>query len=330
MRRPGTPVLVLLLLLPVLLLLHSHTGSAHISVLTALQDLFHGRSSIASLIFVEVRLPRSLLAMSVGISLALSGAALQGLLRNPLASPGLLGVSQSAALMAVITLYYGFSNLAWFVLPMAALGGALLSVIVIFILAGRYSSILSVILLGIAINAMTGAFTSLALTFAPNPYALQEIYYWMLGSVANRSLNEFYFALPFMLLGWGLLLHSRRFLDAMTLGEDTAQSLGFDTARQKWLIIVGVACCTGAAVAVSGNIAFVGLVVPHLLRPLVQHEPGRLLWASALGGAVLLLLADITVQGISSGQELPLGVVTAALGGPFFLFLVYRNRHIYQ
>lgn len=320
-------LLLLLLSLPLFFVINLNMGSADISIL---RGAFNGRESIDALIFFEVRLPRSLLAICIGISLALSGAALQGLLRNPLASPGLLGVSQSSALAAVITLYYGFASAAWFILPLAAMAGALISVFCIFLLAGKYSSTLSIILVGIAINAMTGSMTSLALNFAPNPYALQEIYYWMLGSISNRSLNELWFALPFMVIGWGLILSSRRFLDAMSLGEDTARSLGFNLNKQKWLLITGVACCTGAAVAVSGNIAFIGLVVPHLIRPLVNHEPGRLLAYSAIGGASMLLLADSIVQGISTGQELQIGVVTAALGGPFFLFLILKNRHLFK
>src|SRR5690606_28509880 len=166
---------------------------------------------------------------------------------------------------------------------------------------------------GIAISAMTGSFIALALNFAPNPYALQEIFYWMLGSVANRSSQELWLALPFMLTGWCLLLYSRRFLDALSLGEDTARSLGFDPARYSWLIILGVASSTGAAVAVSGSIGFIGLVVPHLLRPVVNAQPGRLLLFSLAGGAVLLLLADIVVQYLPGAQELQLGVVTAGL-----------------
>jgi iron complex transport system permease protein len=322
--------LYLLIALIPLLSWHLSAGPAAVSILQGIADVWLERTSIDSLILMEVRLPRALLAVTVGFSLALSGAALQGLLRNPLASPDLLGVSQAGVLAAVITLYYGFSRLSWFVLPGAAMTGALLATGLIFILAGRQVSILGVILLGIALNAMSASLTSLALYFAPNPYALQEIYYWMLGSVANRSVNELLFALPFMLIGWILILSCRRFLDAMSLGEDTCRSLGFDLERQRWTLIAGVAACTGASVAVSGNIAFVGLVVPHLLRAFVNHEPGRLLWVSGLGGALLLVLADIAVQSLAVGQELQLGVVTAGLGGPFFLYLIFKHQHMFR
>ena len=330
MRARKLALPALLAALPLLLLLHLGSGPAELPLGRALADWLAQRASLEAIIFSEIRLPRALLALTVGLSLALSGAALQGLLHNPLASPGLLGVSQTAVLAAVGTLYYGYAGLAWFMLPLAAMAGAFLSVLLIFLLAGRRTGVLSLILVGIAINAMSGSLTSLALNYAPNPFALQEIYYWMLGSVANRSLQEFWFSLPFMLLGWGLLLSRRRFLDAMSLGEDGARALGFNIEAGKWIVILGVACCTGASVAVSGNIAFVGLVVPHLMRPLVGFEPGRLLWASALGGACLLLLADLAVQAISRGQELQLGVITAALGGPFFLFLILKNRTLYR
>ena len=319
---------LLLLSVPVFFVWNLQSGSADISILAALGDFMSGKESTDALIFFEIRLPRAMLALCIGFSLALSGAALQGFLINPLASPDLLGVSQSGVFAAVVVLYYGLASLGWFIVPLAAMSGALIGVAVIFALAGKYQGALSIILIGIAINAMTTAMTSLALNFAPNPFALQEIYFWMLGSLSNRSSNELVFALPFMLLGWILILSCRHFLDAMSLGEDTAKSLGFNLRTQKWLLISGVAFCTGASVAVSGNISFIGLMVPHLLRPLVHHEPGRLLVYSAVGGASLLLLADSLVQNIPGAQEHQVGVITAALGGPFFLFLIFKNRHL--
>tara|TARA_R110000772_G_scaffold152999_2_gene263929 strand:- start:927 stop:1928 length:1002 start_codon:yes stop_codon:yes gene_type:complete len=319
---------LLLISVPVLFCWNLLSGSADISIINAVADLFSGNESTDALIFFEIRLPRAMLAVCIGISLALSGAALQGLLINPLASPDLLGVSQSGVFAAVVVLYYGLASVSWLVVPLAAMSGALIAVAIIFSLAGRYQGALTIILIGIAINAMTTAMTSLALNFAPNPFALQEIYFWMLGSLSNRSSNELFFAFPFMLLGWMMILSRRHFLDAMSLGEDTAKSLGFNLLTQKWLLISGVAFCTGASVAVSGNISFIGLMVPHLLRPLVNHEPGRLLAYSAVGGAALLLLADSLVQNIPGTQELQVGVITAALGGPFFLFLIFKNRHL--
>ncbi len=320
---------LLLAALPVLFLLDLASGPAAIDLGAALGDWFAGQVTSGSIILSEVRVPRALLALLVGASLAISGAALQGVLRNPLASPDILGVSQAAGLCAVLALYYGFAQLAWFVLPLSALLGAVVAVLLMLQLARRIAGTHTIILAGIAISALAGSFIALALNFAPNPYALQEIFYWMLGSVANRSMNEVWLALPFMLAGWVLLLRNRRFLDALSLGEDTAHSLGFAPRHHVWQLILGVACCTGASVAVSGNIGFVGLVVPHLLRPLASAEPGRLLWLALPGGAVLLLLADVLVQLLPGAQELQLGVITAVLGGPFFLYLLMKRQHLF-
>jgi len=185
----------------------------------------------------------------------------------------------------------------------------------------------ALLLAGVAVNAVASSLISLALNFAPNPYAMSEMVFWLLGSLANRSLADFYLALPFMLLGWVLILLGGRFLTALSLGEETAQSLGFHMGRQRAMLVIGVALCVGAAVSVSGNIGFVGLLVPHLLRPLVRYEPGKLLPASAFGGAIMVLLADIAVQVISPQQELKLGVITALVGGPFFLYLIIKTRN---
>jgi iron complex transport system permease protein len=285
-------------------------------------------TSMESLILFEIRLPRALLALFVGATLGLGGAALQGLLRNPLAEPGIIGVSNCAALGAVVVFYYGLSQAAWFALPLGGLVGALLSVVILFMLVGKSRSILTLILAGVAINAIGGALIALVLNFAPSPYAMQEILFWLLGSVANRSMHELLIALPFMVVGWVMVLSSGRFLNALTLGEETAHSMGFDVSRNRWILVLGVAASVGAAVSVAGNIGFIGLVVPHLIRPLVGYEPRRLLISSALGGAILLLVADIVVQLLSSGAEIKLGVLTSLVGGPFFLFLILKSRNM--
>jgi iron complex transport system permease protein len=303
-----------------------NTGPVDINAIKSLLDYWRGETSINSLIATEIRLPRALLAVTVGATLGIAGAALQGLLRNPLAGPGLIGVSNCAALGAVIALYFGLSASYWFALPVGGMIGAALSVILIFALAGQSISATTLILAGIAVNALASSLISLALNFAPNPYAMSEMVYWLLGSLANRSLHDVGIAFPFMLAGWLFILASGRFLTALSLGEDTAQSLGFDANRQRVLLVIGVALSVGAAVSVSGNIGFVGLLVPHLLRPVTGYEPGRLLLSSAFGGAILVLLADIAVQYLSPNQELKLGVVTALVGGPFFLYLIIRTR----
>ncbi len=318
---------IILPLLLVMLVIALQVGAVDIEVSKALRDVFGRQTTVESLILLDIRLPRALLAIVVGATLGLAGAALQGLLRNPLAEPGIIGVSNGAALGAVIVFYYGFSGIAWFVLPLGGLLGALLAVLCIFLLVGQNRSIVTLILAGIAINAVGGALIALALNFADSPYAVQEIIFWLLGSVANRSYNELSIALPFMLIGWGMMLYCGRFLNALTLGEETARSLGFDVVRLRLLLVLGVAASVGAAVSVAGNIGFIGLVVPHLVRPLVGYEPRRLLLASALVGAMLLLAADIAVQLLSSGAEMKLGVITSLVGAPFFLVLILKSRN---
>jgi iron complex transport system permease protein len=282
------------------------------------------------LIFSEIRLPRALLAALVGATLGLSGAALQGYLRNPLAEPGLVGASSTAAFGAVLMLYTGAS--AWFpmALPLGGVAGALVGLALVMLLAGGSSSALTLILAGVAVNTFAAALTSLALNLAPSPYAALEIVFWLLGSLADRSFEHLRLALPFMLVGWLLLLRLGRALDALSIGEEAATSLGFRLGRLRALLLLGVGLSVGASVAVSGAIGFIGLVVPHLLRPLVGHRPGALLPASALGGAALTLAADIGTRLLSPGPELKLGVLTALIGSPFFLYLLVSMRRTSQ
>jgi iron complex transport system permease protein len=289
-----------------------------------------GAGDVPWLILTEIRLPRAILGLTVGASLGLSGAVLQGFLRNPLADAGLVGASSTAALGAVIMLYFGVDfglaqGFAW-ALPLGGMIGAGLAVILIYLLSWRDSSVFTLILAGVAINSTAAALTALALNYAPSPYAALEIVFWLLGSLSDRSFDQVWISLPFILVGSFLLLQTGRALDALSLGEDAARSLGFDMGRVRWLVIVGTALTVGAAVSVAGVIGFVGLVVPHLLRPLVGHRPGVLLAASALGGAALLLASDIAVRLLASGQELKLGVVTSLIGGPFFVVLLLNSR----
>jgi iron complex transport system permease protein len=285
-----------------------------------------GASELAGVIFSEIRLPRTLLALLVGGTLGLCGAALQGLLRNPLAEPGLLGASSGAAFGAVVVFYFGLAGGSSLLLPLGAVTGSLLALAALYALAGRRGDFLTIVLAGIALNALAGALTSLALNFAPSPYAALEILFWMLGSLADRSLAQVYLALPLMVPGWLLVAAAARGLDALTLGEETAASLGFEPRRIQWLVIGGTALAVGAAVAVTGVVGFIGLVVPHLLRGAVGHRPSRLLLPSFLGGAALATLADCAIRLMPPGPELKLGVVTALLGAPFFLHLVLRPR----
>jgi iron complex transport system permease protein len=310
---------------------------AALAVGVAALSLFVGRSSggptfgfggpeLTSIVLTEIRLPRTLLALLVGGTLGLCGAALQGLLRNPLAEPGLLGASSGAAFGAVLVFYFGLAGTESLALPAGAVAGSLAALAALYTLAGRRGDLLTIVLAGIAINAFTAALTSLALNFAPSPYAALEILFWMLGSLADRSLAHVALALPLMVPGWLLVIAAARGLDALTLGDETAASLGFDPRRTQWLVIGGTALAVGGAVAVTGVVGFVGLVVPHLLRGRVGYHPSRLLVPSFLGGAVLAAIADIAIRLMPPGPELKLGVVTALLGAPFFLHLIMRPR----
>ena len=277
-------------------------------------------------IVTEIRLPRVLLAILVGMSLGMSGAALQGLLRNPLAEPGLLGVSSSASLGAVLCLYFGVAQLNPWLLPAAAMGCAALATLVLYLIARRGAGNLTLILAGVALSALASALTSLAINLAPNPTDVQDIVLWLMGSLADRSFDDIRLCLPFVIAGLALLGACGRELDALSAGEDEAASLGVNLARLRAQIIVGTALCVGASVAVTGAIGFVGLVVPHMLRRAVGFHPARLLVSSALGGAALVLAADIVLRMVSGGFELMLGVVTALIGAPFFFALVLRQR----
>jgi len=301
-------------------------GPAGLMPETVLRALVETDSGTAALVVREIRLPRSLLAVAIGATLGLSGAALQGYLRNPLAEPGLIGVSGAAALGAVMTLYTGASAAFALALPLGGIGGAIAAVVLVLLLAGRHADTLTLILAGVAVTSLAAALTSLALNLAPSPYAALEIVFWLLGSLSGRSMEHVALALPFMAVGWVLLASVGRPLDALSLGEDAAQSLGFHLPAVRVRLVLGTALSVGAATAVAGTIGFVGLVVPHTLRPLVGHRPSALLPASALGGALLVVLADILVRAVTPTNELKLGVVTALIGAPFFFTLVIRAR----
>ncbi len=281
-----------------------------------------------SLIVRELRLPRTLLGLAVGAGLGVAGAGLQGLLRNPLAEPGVLGISNTAALGAVITLYTGLAAAVPFALPAAAMAGALLALVLLYGLAGREANVQTLILAGVAVSTLAGALISVALNLAPSPHATTEILFWLLGSLADRGMSHVQWGLPFMAAGIVLLLSAGRALDALSMGEDAARSLGFHLGGVRFRVIAGATLAVGAGVAVSGSIGFVGLVVPHILRPLVGYQPARLLPASALGGAILLLLADMGLRLASDTVSLKLGVVTALVGAPFFLHLVLKTRRM--
>jgi iron complex transport system permease protein len=302
------------------------TGSQAIPLLQALRESISGGDGVYGLILTELRLPRTLVALLAGSSLGLCGALMQSLLRNPLASPGLIGSASGAALGAVATLYYGLAGLSVLMLPLGGILGALLATLTVYLLAGRDNSSLTLILAGVAVNALALALVSLLLSLAPSPYAVQEIALWMLGSLSDVSRDQVWLLLPGTLLAWLLVIRQGRMLDLLTFGEETALSMGADLRMLRQRLFLAVALAVGSAVAVTGSIGFVGLVVPHLLRPLVGHQPSRLLIPSALGGALLLLLADIGVRLLPAQSEIRVGVLTALVGAPFFLWLIVQTR----
>lgn len=288
----------------------------------------HG-DRVASAILFELRLPRTIIGLMVGAMLGLAGAVLQGYLRNPLAEPSVLGASNSAALGAVGAIYFGIAEWHIIMLPLMAILTGLAGLTLLFMLSGRSESPLTLILAGIAISTLALAGISLALNLSPNPFAAMEIMAWLLGSIENRSIDHVWIALPCILVGGALLLFDGRALDALSLGEDGARSLGVDLKRTRLRLLAGIAIGVGGAVAVSGSIGFIGLIVPHIIRPLTDRRPSSLLLPSLLGGAVLLTGADILVRLIPTANELKLGVLTAFLGVPVFLVHLLRERRLW-
>jgi iron complex transport system permease protein len=325
-RRRVSATLALLALVTLLALLSLGIGPVRLSPLSVIETLLGGGSDVAQVIVREIRLPRAILGLAIGAILGLSGAALQGLLRNPLASPSLFGAPQSAAFGAVLVISLGLADVRSWALPVAAIAMAFASVFLLLSIAGRNAGLLILILAGLAISSLAGAMTALVMNLSSNPFVVLEIAFWLLGSLDDRSFRHVLLALPFIAAGAVILLSLRNNLRALTLGEETAQSLGVDVGRLRLAVIAGVALGVGGAVAVSGTIGFIGLVAPHLVRPLVGHDPARLLLPSALAGAALLLAADIAVRIIPSTSDIKVGVLTSIIGVPFFLYLIMRER----
>jgi iron complex transport system permease protein len=318
MTRLVATLLVLLLAVTALSLL---AGQVWLSP----PDIISG-NPLASLIVRDIRLPRTLLALLTGATLGLAGGVLQGLTRNPLADPGLLGVSPGAELGAILAIYFGIAAMSAVAAPMLGLAGALAACTLTFAL-GRGNNV-TLILAGAAVSSLTAAGIALALNFAPNPYAAYEIMSWLLGSLADKSWSQLGLILPFVAVGCAALASTGKALDVLSLGEVQAQSLGVDLGRLRLTVIFGTALAVGAVTSVAGAIGFIGLVAPHLARPFVGHQPSRLLLPAALGGALLLTCADIAARMIHLGPELKLGVFTSLIGTPFFFWLVVRLRKI--
>ncbi len=295
-------------------------------------SMFAGRAWVfaldqptALLIIAELRLPRALLAVVVGAGLGAAGAAMQGYLRNPLADPGLFGIAPGAALGAVLSFSFGLAA-SGYLLPIMALAGAGGSMALLATLAGRGGGIALFTLAGLMIASLAGALTSLVISLAPNPWALSEIVTWLMGALTDRSWADVMLAAPLTLAGIVVLVIAAPSLDALTLGEDAARSMGVQMGRLLALLVVGVGLTIGSGVAVAGIIGFVGLMVPHLVRPLTDRRPSSLIVPSALAGALLVLVADSVLRALPLVSELRLGIALSLVGAPFFLWLLLRLR----
>jgi iron complex transport system permease protein len=315
----------LLLVLAAMFLLSLLAGRVWLPVGEVWAGLWSPDANLATTIVTQLRLPRAVLALEVGAALGLSGAVLQGVTRNPLAEPGLLGVSAGAALGAVIAVYFGLATHFASAAPLLGLMGAIIASILTFAL-GRGGGTITLVLAGAAVSALAAAGIALALNLAPNPYAAYEIMTWLMGSLADRGWAQVMLVTPFIFCGSIMMIFTARGLDALALGEAQAQSLGINIGRLYALAIFGTAFSIGAATAVTGVVGFIGLVAPHLVRPLAGHQPSRVLLPAALAGALLLLFADVVTRLMHVGTEMKLGVVTSLIGTPFFFWLVVKLR----
>jgi len=305
-------------------------GSTPLSIGRVIAAFLGGADAGDQLVVWSIRLPRAIAAFLVGAALGLSGAALQGLLRNPLAEPGVLGVSASSSLAATFALYYGLAAMSPWVLPVFAILGALAATALLALAAIRTRSVVTLILIGVGLSSFSGAVMSLLMNLAPNPFSLSDMINWMLGSVANRSFNEIVLALPFMIAGAAILLGTGRGLSALTLGEEAAAGVGLNLRNQRIYTVLGAGLATGASVALAGAIGFVGIVAPHVIRPFVDHDPERSLVPSALLAGLILVLADIGVRLLPTVSELKLGVVAALIGAPAFVWIAMQRRAAYD
>jgi iron complex transport system permease protein len=276
-------------------------------------------------IMAELRLPRAILGALIGGALGLSGAVLQGYLRNPLADPTVVGVSSSAALGGVLAISFGATALPLGLFG-CAMAGAAASMTLLALMANRTGGTLGFILGGVVLSTLAGSLTALIISIAPNPFASSEIISWLMGALTDRGMDDVIHALPFIAIGTILLVSTGRTLDALTLGEAVAQSMGVDLRGLQWRIVAGVGLCVGASVAVSGVVGFVGLIVPHVIRHLAGEQPSGILIPSAIGGAILTLTADSIVRLIPGPGEVRLGIAMTALGAPFFLAILMKQR----
>lgn len=318
----------LAMLLLVSLLLSLALGPTMLSQSAWASFLLGQPEPIVWTVLVDIRLPRAIAAALAGLALGASGAAMQGLMRNPLAEPGVMGVSASAALAATCCVYLGLANASPLLVPIASLAGALVTTSIVAGAAVRLRGIASLILIGVAISAIAGALMALLVNLAPNPFSLSDLINWTAGSVANRDWDEIVFSAPFILVGVALLLSNRHSLSALALGDEAAHGMGVDLRQTRLWVILGTGIATGGAVAIAGMIGFVGLIAPHMVRKAVAHDAGQTLVPSALAGACLLVVSDIAVRLFPWGNELHLGTLAALIGAPLFALIAMRMGNV--
>ena len=301
-------------------------GHVEINFFSALLNGFSQNKTADSIILWELRLPRTLMCLIVGSGLGLAGAALQGYLRNPLAEPSVVGISSAAALGAVCSIGLGVSGHGVIYTPIFALAFSLAACWALIYLTQNTTSKHSVILIGVGISALAGSLTTLMLSLSDNPFAVNEIVFWMLGSVTDVSYFHVLISGPLSLIGAFFLLKKSSDLDLLTLGQETASSVGVDLKSLRLHILVGTSLIVGGITSVTGIVGFIGLITPHLVRPFVNNEPKKtVIWSPPIA-AILILISDILIRLSPTTGEIKLGVVTALLGTPFFLYLISQQR----
>lgn len=300
-------------------------GSAPLGLKQILLALVGQGAAPDQVVVWEIRLPRAMAALLVGMALGASGVVLQTLLQNPLSEPGVLGISSTASLVAVTTLYYGLAAQSGYLLALASIAGALLATFVMLWVGRRAQSVITIILVGVGLSSFAGGLMALLMSLAPHPFVLADMVNWTLGSVAHTSLLDIAIALPFMLIGWLLLLANRQSLPALNLGEEGALAVGLNLASLQHRVILGVGLLSGAAVATAGTLGFIGVVAPHIIRPFVHYDPARTLIPAALLGGLLVLSADILIRLLPTESELKLGVVAALFGAPVFVYIIWKR-----
>lgn len=318
----------LMLALIVVMFLGILIGPVLVLPIDALAAMFGSGDAATVAIILDIRLPRTVAAAMTGMALGISGAALQGLLRNPLAEPGVLGVSASAACSATAIVYFGWAATLPWLMPLASIAGALGATALLTMAAMRARGVATLILFGVALSALAGAIMALFVNLAPNPFSLSDLINWTAGSVANRGWYEIGIALPFIAAGTALLMTRQRSLSVLALGEESAHGLGVDLVRNRLAIIIGTGLAAGGAVALAGMVGFIGLIAPHVVRPFVGHDPGSALAPAAAAGALLTVAADIAIRLFPWGSELHLGTLAALLGAPLFIWLVFRLGNV--